>query len=133
MHTEGIEWEARPHQRGANRLLDTLRITRNPQHRQVKATVGPESKKQRNIVRAALSVIKRHGGVIPEDEMLRETYMELLQRKIDFESMREIEQTLLQHNKKKKKNTNQKKENIINKKCGPTKKKEKHTSTRKTS
>jgi len=133
MHTEGIEWEARPHQRGANRLLDTLRITRNPQHRQVKATVGPESKKQRNIVRAALSVIKRHGGVIPEDEMLRETYMELRQRKIDFESMREIEQTLLQHNNKELMVTNQDDEKIFDRKWWSATKKGKPTSSGETS
>jgi signal peptidase I len=97
IHSGGIEREARRSRPGENRLLHTLRITRALQHRQPRATVGRESKKERSIVRAALSVIKRHGGAVTEDEMLRETYMELLQRKIDFESMRELEQTLLQH------------------------------------
>jgi len=112
-HSEGIEPEGRRYQRGENRLLHTLRITRALQHRQPRATVGRESKKERSIVRAALSVIKRHGGTILEDEMLRETYMELLQRKTEFESMREIEQTLLQHTNQELQVTNQEGDKIF--------------------
>jgi len=107
MQGRGVEREARRHQPEEHRLLHTLRIARDLQHRQARATVGRESKKERSIIKAALSVIKRHGGAIPEEEMLRETYMELLQRKIEFESMKEIEQTLLQHTNQELQATNQ--------------------------
>jgi len=114
-HSWGIHREARRYRPRENRLLHTtLRITRALQHRQPRATVGRESKKERNIVRAALSVIKRHGGAVLEEEMLRETYMELLQRKTEFESMREIEQTLLQHTNQELQVTNQEGDSIFN-------------------
>ncbi len=108
-----FEREVRPHQPGENRLLHTFRINRHLQHRQPRVIVSPESKKERSIVRAVLSVIKRHGGIISEDEMLRETYMELLQRKIEFESMVEIERVVLQHTNQELQVTNQDVDKIL--------------------
>jgi hypothetical protein len=52
---------------------------------------------ERSIIKAAVEVISQHQQPVPYRELLNEVYMDLVDRKVDFSSAREIETTLLNH------------------------------------
>jgi hypothetical protein len=56
------------------------------------------SRLERSIVKAAVELISRHQEPVPYRELLNQVYMDLVDRKVDFDSAREIETTLLNHN-----------------------------------
>lgn len=58
---------------------------------------GPMTKPERTMVKTAVSIITRRREPVPYRELINEIYMELLDRKIEFDSAREIENTLIQH------------------------------------
>ena len=58
------------------------------------------SRLERNIVKAALEVISQHQQPVPYRELLNQVYMDLVDRKVDFDSARQVEATLLDHNGK---------------------------------
>lgn len=49
---------------------------------------------------AAVDIISRHQEPVPYRELLNQVYMDLVDRKVDFESARQIETTLIEHNGK---------------------------------
>ena len=56
------------------------------------------SRLERNIVKAAVEVISQHQQPVPYRELLNQVYMDLVDRKVGFDSARQIETTLLDHN-----------------------------------
>jgi hypothetical protein len=58
------------------------------------------SRRELAMVKSAVSVIERRKEPVPYKELLNDVYMELLDRKVDFESARQIETTLLKHAEK---------------------------------
>lgn len=52
---------------------------------------------ERAILKSAVSLIASRQEPVPYRELLNEVYMELIDKKIDFESSRQIETTLLEH------------------------------------
>jgi hypothetical protein len=53
---------------------------------------------ERSIVKAAVEVISQHQQPVPYRELLNQVYMDLVDRKVDFDSARQVEATLLDHN-----------------------------------
>ncbi len=57
----------------------------------------PVSKQELSMLKSALSVIERRQESVPYKELLNEVYTDLLDHNVDFESVRQIEATLLKH------------------------------------
>jgi hypothetical protein len=53
---------------------------------------------ERSIVKAAVEALTQHQQPVPYRELLNEVYMDLVDRRVDFDSARQIETTLLNHN-----------------------------------
>ena len=70
-----------------------LKITRPPTWRSTRMT-HPE----RAMLRSAVATIAARQEPVPYRELLNQIYMELVEKKIDFDSARQIETTLLDHN-----------------------------------
>jgi hypothetical protein len=58
------------------------------------------SRRELAMVKSAVSIIERRKEPVPYKELLNDVYMELLDKKVDFESARQIETTLLKHAEK---------------------------------
>jgi len=58
------------------------------------------SRMERNMLKAAVEIISRHQEPVPYRELLNQVYMDLVDKKVDFDSARQIETTLLNHNGK---------------------------------
>jgi hypothetical protein len=56
------------------------------------------SRMEKNMLRSAVEIISRHQEPVPYRELLNQVYMDLVDQKIDFDSARQIEATLLNHN-----------------------------------
>jgi len=56
------------------------------------------SRMEKSMLNAAVDIISRHQEPVPYRELLNQVYMDLVDRKVDFESARQIETTLLEHN-----------------------------------
>jgi len=56
------------------------------------------SRMEKSMLNAAVDIISRHQEPVPYRELLNQVYMDLVDRKVDFESARQIETTLLGHN-----------------------------------
>lgn len=56
------------------------------------------SRMEKSMLNAAVDIISRHQEPVPYRELLNQVYMDLVDRKIDFDSARQIETTLLEHN-----------------------------------
>jgi hypothetical protein len=56
-----------------------------------------QSKKETVMVKSATRLLERHREPVPYRELLNEVYMDLLDKKINFDSSKEIEATLLAH------------------------------------
>ena len=56
------------------------------------------SRTDKTMLNAAVDIISRHQEPVPYRELLNQVYMDLVDRKIDFESARQIENTFLEHN-----------------------------------
>ncbi len=56
------------------------------------------SRMEKSMLNAAVDIIGRHQEPVPYRELLNQVYMDLVDRKVDFESARQIETTLLEHN-----------------------------------
>ena len=52
---------------------------------------------ERAILTAAINIISAHGEPVPYRELLNQAYLDLVDRKIEFDSARQIETTLLNH------------------------------------
>jgi len=50
------------------------------------------------MLKSAVAIIAARGEPVPYRELLNQVYMELVEEKVDFESAREIETSLLKHN-----------------------------------
>jgi len=70
-----------------------LEISKEPQWVPTKP-----SRVERIIVKAAVEVISHHQEPVPYRELLNQVYMDLIDKKADFDSARQIETTLLNHN-----------------------------------
>lgn len=57
---------------------------------------APMTKQERTMLKTAATIITRNKEPVPYRELINEVYMELLDRKIEFDSARQIENTLLQ-------------------------------------
>ena len=55
------------------------------------------SRRELAMVKSAVSAIERRKEPVPYKELLNDVYMDLLDKKVDFESARQIETTLLKH------------------------------------
>ena len=55
------------------------------------------TKQERTMLRSALSILSKSREPMPYHELLNQIYMELVERKVQFESARQIELTLLKH------------------------------------
>src|SRR5438445_11863591 len=53
---------------------------------------------ERTMLKSAVAIIAARGEPVPYRELLNQVYMELVEEKVDFESAREIETSLLKHN-----------------------------------
>jgi hypothetical protein len=58
------------------------------------------SRLERSMVKAAVDVINQNQHPVPYRDLLNQVYMDLVDRKADFDSARQIETTLLNHNGK---------------------------------
>ncbi len=56
------------------------------------------SKVERIMLKTAVEVISHHQEPVPYRELLNQVYMDLVDKKVDFDSARQIESTLLNHN-----------------------------------
>jgi hypothetical protein len=56
------------------------------------------SRMEKSMLNAAVDIISRHQEPVPYRELLNQVYMDLVDRKVDFESARQIETALLEHN-----------------------------------
>lgn len=63
-------------------------------------TPAKMSRLERSIVRTAIEVISQHQQPVPYRQLLNQVYMDLVDRKVDFDSARQIEAILLDHNSK---------------------------------
>jgi hypothetical protein len=70
-----------------------LEVVEEPQWIPVKL-----SRMEKSMLNAAVDIISRHQEPVPYRELLNQVYMDLVDRKVDFESARQIETTLLNHN-----------------------------------
>ncbi len=59
---------------------------------------GKLSRMEKSMLNAAVDIISRHQEPVPYRELLNQVYMDLVDRKVDFDSARQIETTLLEHN-----------------------------------
>ena len=55
------------------------------------------SKQERAMLRSAVSILSKRREPVPYRELLNQVYMEIVERKIEFDSARQIESTLLKH------------------------------------
>lgn len=55
------------------------------------------SRREMAMVKSAVSAIERRKGPVPYKELLNEVYMDLLDKKVNFESAKQIETTLVKH------------------------------------
>ena len=55
------------------------------------------TKQERAMLRSALSILSKSREPMPYHELLNQVYMELIERKVQFDSARQIEATLLTH------------------------------------
>lgn len=55
------------------------------------------TKQERAILRSAVSILSKHREPMPYRELLNQVYMELVERKVQFDSARQIESTLVKH------------------------------------
>jgi len=55
------------------------------------------TKEERAMLRSALSILSKNREPVPYHELLNQVYMELVERKVQFDSARKIESTLLKH------------------------------------
>jgi len=53
------------------------------------------TKQERAMLRSAVSILSKHREPVPYRELLNQVYMELVERKVEFDSARQIESTLL--------------------------------------
>ncbi|OLE68556.1 hypothetical protein AUF78_15460 [archaeon 13_1_20CM_2_51_12] len=53
---------------------------------------------ERAMLKSAVTIIVARGVPVPYRELLNQVYMELVEKKVDFDSARQIETTLLKHN-----------------------------------
>jgi hypothetical protein len=70
-----------------------LEIVKEPQWIPVKL-----SRMEKSMLNSAVDIISRHREPVPYRELLNQVYMDLVDRKVDFDSARQIETTLLDHN-----------------------------------
>ena len=56
------------------------------------------SRLERSIIKTAIEVISQRQHPVPYRELLNQVYMDLVDKKVDFDSAREIEAALLDHN-----------------------------------
>src|SRR2546428_956132 len=70
-----------------------LEISQTPAWRNARMT-----RPERAILKSAITTIPTRQEPVPYRELLNQVYMELLAKKIDFDSARQIETTLLNHN-----------------------------------
>ena len=69
-----------------------LTVSTQPDWGQTKMT-----KQERAMLRSALSILSKQRQPMPYHELLNQVYMELVERKVEFDSARQIESTLLKH------------------------------------
>jgi len=55
------------------------------------------TKQERAMLRSAISILSKQREPMPHQELLNQVYMELVERKVQFDSARQIESTLLKH------------------------------------
>ena len=55
------------------------------------------TKQEKAMLRSALSILSKNREPVPYHELLNQVYMELVERKVQFDSARKIESTLLKH------------------------------------
>jgi hypothetical protein len=55
------------------------------------------TKQERAMLRSAVSILSKRREPVPYRELLNQVYMELVERKVEFDSARQIESTLLKH------------------------------------
>jgi hypothetical protein len=55
------------------------------------------TKQEGAMLRSAVSILSKHREPMPYRELLNQVYMELVERKVQFDSARQIESTLLKH------------------------------------
>jgi len=55
------------------------------------------TKQERAMLRSAVSILSKRKEPVPYRELLNQVYMELVERKVEFDSARQIESTLLKH------------------------------------
>jgi hypothetical protein len=55
------------------------------------------TKQERATLRSAVSILSKRREPVPYHELLNQVYMELVERKVEFDSARQIESTLLKH------------------------------------
>ena len=55
------------------------------------------TKQERAMLRLAISIVSKRREPVPYRELLNQVYMELVERKVEFDSARQIESTLLKH------------------------------------
>jgi hypothetical protein len=55
------------------------------------------TKQEKAMLRSALSILSKQREPMPYHELLNQVYMELVERKVQFDSARQIESTLLKH------------------------------------
>jgi hypothetical protein len=56
------------------------------------------SRVEKTMLKAAVKVLSHHSDPVPYRELLNQVYMDLVDKKVDFDSARQIESTLLNHN-----------------------------------
>ncbi len=56
------------------------------------------TKQEKAVLRSATSILSKQKEPMPYRDLLNQVYMELVERKVQFESARQIESTLLKHN-----------------------------------
>src|SRR4029077_20991863 len=55
------------------------------------------TKQERGMLRSALSILSKNREPLPYHELLNQVYMDLVEKKVQFDSARQIESTLLKH------------------------------------
>jgi hypothetical protein len=55
------------------------------------------TRQERAMLRSAISILSKRGEPVPYRELLNQVYMELVEKKVQFDSARQIESTLLKH------------------------------------
>jgi hypothetical protein len=55
------------------------------------------TKQERTMLRSAISILSKRREPVPYRELLNQVYMEMVERKVQFDSARQIESTLLKH------------------------------------